>query len=338
MVSALNINVTTGALTVASNTAVATGTNPFALVFTPAGDAAFISNSTSNDVARYTIGTNGALATVSGNQAAGASPHGMAIDAGGHFLFLANQGDSTDPASGTVSAYSIATGAALTEVSGSPFPSDNTGTAGPGPVAVAVTPDGKYLYVANQFANTVSAFSVDTASGVLTKVLGSPYPVGTSPSSLAVSPNGNFLYVVNSGSNNVTVFAVCDNASPNCPSPDGSLTEISDSPFSAGLGPVHIAISKTGNFAYVVDQNSNQLSGYKLNLAAGTMTATTPVAATSTGVHPSWVAISSGEQFVYVANNGSSTVSAFTMDANSGQLTVVGTPLAVGPQPSSISF
>ena len=339
MVSALNVNVSTGALTAVSGSSVATGSGPFALVFTPAGDAAFISNSTSNDISRYTVSSNGGLTAVSGTQAAGTSPHGMAIDAAGHFLFVANQGSASVVASGSISVFSIQTGAGLTEVAGSPFKvASVTDTANPGPFSVAVTPDGKYLYAANQFANSVSAFSIDSGAGALTPVATSPFLTGTSPSGLAISPNGNFLYVTNSGSSNVSVYSVCDNATPNCVTPDGSIVEIAGSPFSAGLGPVFIAISSTGNFAYVVDQRSNQLSGYKLSAGSGTMTATTPLATVSTGTHPSWVAVSSGEQFVYVANNGSATVSAYTMDNTTGALTVVGTPLTTGTQPSAVAF
>jgi 6-phosphogluconolactonase (cycloisomerase 2 family) len=312
------------------------------LVFTPAGDAAFVSNTSSNDVSRYTVSANGGLTAVSGNQTVGTSPHGMAIDAGGHFLFVANQGTSGLVDSGTVSVFSIQTGAGLTKVAdfkvATALQSADPDALNPGPFAIAVTPDGKFLYTANQFTNTVSAFSIDSATGALTQVGTSPFAVGKSPSGLAISPNGNFLYVANSGSNDVSVFSVCDNATPNCVNPDGGIAEITGSPFSAGLGPVFIAISSTGNFAYVVDQLSNQISGYKLSPGSGTMTGTTPLASVSTGTHPAWVAVSSGEQFVYVANNGSATVSAFTMDETSGALTVVGTPLATGAQPSAVAF
>jgi 6-phosphogluconolactonase len=337
-VSALNVDVSTGALTTISDSSVATGTSPSAMVFTPAGDAAFVSNTASNDVSIYAVNSNGGLTAASATQAVGTSPHGMAVDAAGHFLFIANQGTTNAVASGTISVFSIATGGALTAVAGSPFQvATVSDTANPGPFSVAVTPDGKYLYVANQIANTVSAFSVDT-SGVLTAVPTSPFLAGTSPSGMAISPNGNFLYVTNSGSSNVSVYSICDNATPNCVTPDGSLTQITGSPFSAGLGPVQIAISFTGNFAYVVDQQSNQLSGYKLSSGSGTMTGTTPLATVSTGLHPSWVAVSSGEQFVYVANNGSGTVSAFTMDDTTGALTIVGTPLTTGAQPAAVAF
>jgi 6-phosphogluconolactonase (cycloisomerase 2 family) len=341
LVSALNVDVSTGVITTIDKSSVATGSTPSALVFTPAGDAAFISNSGSNDVSSYAVNVNSGLTAAAASTAAGTSPHGMAIDAAGHFLFVANQGTSGDIDSGSVSVFSIGSGAALTAGGNFKVNTDAEDTlpdaVNPGPFSVAITPDGKFLYTANQFANTVTGFSVDSTSGALTRV-GAAVSVGTSPSGMAISPNGNFLYVTNSGSNNVSVFSICDNATPNCVTPDGSLAEITGSPFSAGLGPVQIAISFTGNYAYVVDQNSNQLSGYKLSPGSGTMTGTTPLATVSTGLHPSWVAVSSGEQFVYVANTGSNTVSAFTMDDTTGALTVQGTPLTVGAQPAAVAF
>ena len=339
MISALSVNVTSGALTAVSKSSVAAGSGPFALVLTPAGDAAFVSNSLSNDLSSYTVGSNGGLTAATASQKVGIAPHGIAVDAGGKFLFVANQGTSGVLESGTISVFSIQTSAALTEVAGSPFSVATVlDTVNPGPSAVAVTPDGKYLYSANQFTGTVSAFSVDSASGALTAVATSPYVAGTSPSGLAITPNGNFLYVTNSGSSNVSAFTVCDHASPSCVSPDGHLEPLAGSPFSAGLGPVYIAISSTGNFAYVVDQISNQLSGYKIGPGTGVLTATTPLATVSTGTHPSWVAVSSGEQFVYVANNGAASISTFTMDNTTGALTVVGTPLTTGAQPSAVAF
>lgn len=264
---------------------------------------------------------------------------GMAIDGGGHFLFVANQGTSIDPASGTVSVFSISSVALTlvgTTVSDETALPNNPPISVTGPVAVAVTPDAKFLYVANQIQNTVSIFSVD-ATGALTRAI-FPATVGTSPSALAISSNGKFLYVANSGSNNVQVFSICGTATPACLTPDGTLTEVTGSPISTGLGPSYVAISSTGNFAYVVDQQSNQLSSYKVNVGSGLLTATTPVPAISTGLHPSSVVISSGEQFVYVANTGANTISQFTMDDTTGALAVVGTPITSGAQPTALAL
>ena len=152
------------------------------------------------------------------------TPVNMAMDSGGHFLFVANQGLQIDPASGTVSVFSIR-GTTLTEVPGSPFPSPRPEhQAALVPQAVAVTPDGKFLYVANQFDSTVTKFSVD-ASGVLTQ--GPVVPVGTTPSAAAMTADGGFLYVGNAST--VSAFAICNQVLTTCSdptSPDGSLTVV----------------------------------------------------------------------------------------------------------------
>ncbi len=338
-IESFTLNTSTGALTAVSGSGVATGTAPFAMQFTPAGDSAFVTNAGSNDISSYSVNGSGALKAAATTPSGGASPMGMAIDGGGHFLFVANQGDTVDPASGTVSVFTISSGALSlvgTTVSDETALPNNPPISVTGPVAVAVTPDGKFLYVANQIQNTVSIFSVD-ATGVLSRAI-FPATVGTSPSALAVSSSGKFLYVANSGSNNVQVFSICGTATPSCPTPDGTLTEVTGSPISTGLGPSYIAISSTGNFAYVVDRQSNQISSYKVNVGSGLLTATTPVAAVSTGLHPAAVVVSSGEQFVYVSNTGSNTISQFTMDDTTGALTVIGTPVTSGTQPTALAL
>ena len=65
----------------------------------------------------------------------------------------------------------------LTAMAGSPF---GTGT---NPVAVTVDPTGKFAYVANNASNTISAYTIDAASGALTAVAGSPMAAGDGPSS-----------------------------------------------------------------------------------------------------------------------------------------------------------
>ncbi len=62
---------------------------------------------------------------------------------------------------------------------------------GGGPVALALSADGKTLYVANQHSNTVSTMPTDDLSQHR------QVPVGFSPFALAVAPNGGGVYVAN---------------------------------------------------------------------------------------------------------------------------------------------
>src|SRR6266852_7704919 len=249
LVSAYTINLATGVLT-ANGAGVATGTIPSAMLLAPSGSALFIVNSNpaitptvpptpctlpdnSGSISAYTVKSDGTLSAASGSAPAGLIPLAMAIDSGGHFLFVANQGLQCKPDSGTISVFSIQD-TTLTKV-GSDVPvADPSAPSNPGPAGIAVTPDGKFLYVANQFDGTVTGFSVD-ASGVLTRLTpGATATVGTAPSGMGITPDGGFLYVANSGSSDVSAFADCNQVVTSCSvptSPDGTLTPVTGSPF-----------------------------------------------------------------------------------------------------------
>lgn len=321
---------------------VSTGTNPVAIAITPALDALFLTNSSSNFVTSYSVGSDGSL-TVGSNTNTGSTPLGLTVDPSGKFLFVANQ------ASSNISVYTIS-GTALTPVPNSPFTTIAPGTTAPtGPVSVAVPPVGNYLYVANQFTNSVSVFTYDSASGALAPAPGSPYAVGTAPSAVAISPNGAFLLVSNSGSSNVGSYAICVTVSATCASPDGSMSPVSGSPFSAGLGPGAIAFDPGFNFVYVVDQQSNQVSQYSFGTGSGMLTPLSP-AAVSTGTTPVSIAIRSGAtsadignptlnltDYAYVANIGGTSLSIYTLTTGSGLLTVLGAPFTTNGQPSAVA-
>src|SRR6266567_2611366 len=71
----------------------------------------------------------------------------------------------------------------------------------PRPVALALHPSKNFIYVANMTSNTVSGFTVDHQSGLLTPVGTAlpPTPVGTGPVSLGINSGGQFLFVLNQG-------------------------------------------------------------------------------------------------------------------------------------------
>ena len=83
-------------------------------------------------------------------------------------------------------------------------------------VAIHCTNTGKFVFLANPFANggdgTVAAFTINPLTGALTPAAGSPYiPVELQPYSLALDPGGQFLYVANSGSNIVSTYGIAAN-------------------------------------------------------------------------------------------------------------------------------
>jgi 6-phosphogluconolactonase (cycloisomerase 2 family) len=362
-VQAYTINLSSGSLSLNSN-AVVTGNAPSSILITPKADAAFIANSGTSapsspgGISAYTVNSNGTLTvaeTITGvidavpspNTDTCANPMGLAIDPGGKFLFVACQGTFSDPNSGAVFVFSIS-GTSLAPV-GVRTPTNFGSSTGSGAVALAVSASGNYLYVANQFANTVSSFQISSSGGLTAK---NSYSVGISPSAVFLSvgqgtiPAGLFLYVANTGSNNISAFSVCDAQSAfGCSTPNGVLAQVTGSPFPAQPGPVAIAMDPSAPFLYVADQQANQISQYSWSSGTGALTPL-GVPTISAAGQPVSLAIRSGIgvtsttvgiDYLYVANFNGSSISIYSLNTTNGVLNVLGSPVTTFSQPSAIA-
>jgi 6-phosphogluconolactonase (cycloisomerase 2 family) len=61
--------------------------------------------------------------------------------------------------------------------------------------------------VADFGSNLIFAYNIDSESGTLTAVSGSPFPAGNGPLSVAIDPSGRFLYCANQGGG-VSAFTI----------------------------------------------------------------------------------------------------------------------------------
>lgn len=356
-VQAYTIDLANGALNF-DGSAVGTANGPTSILITPKGDAIFVcGNGTGPEsfpggISAYTINTDGSLKVSGSTVSAGLTPTGMAINPAGTFLFVANQGsfDLTQPGAqpGSISVFAVS-GATLTPV-GPPFPTEIPGaTLGTGPVSVAVSASGNFLFVANQFANTVTSYQI-SSTGTLTQP--ATYPVGTAPSSVSVSiaqgttQAGLFLYVANTGSNNISAFAICDvNNGTGCSAPNGVLIPVTGSPFPAEPGPVAIAMDPSAPFLYVADEQANQISEYSWSAGTGALTALATPNISAAGSPVSFViragvaatSLVAGTDYMYVANLNGSSISVYTLNTSSGALNVLGSPITTFAQPSAIT-
>lgn len=85
-----------------------------------------------------------------------------------------------------------------------------------GPRAPALSGDGQFLYVVNKTAGTLSIFSVQSVSGTLNPITGSPFNVGSSPSSVATLPGTQLLFVAyEKGVGNLVVYGLSATGLPN---------------------------------------------------------------------------------------------------------------------------
>jgi 6-phosphogluconolactonase (cycloisomerase 2 family) len=245
------------------------------------------------------------------------------------FVYVANLcNSSTVCTTGTVSAYAVdsSTGA-LREIAGSPF------TAGIQSTGVAVDPSGRFAYVSNECDScrkraNVSAYTIDSSTGALHAVAGSPFAAGREPVALTVDPLGRFAYVVNFDGG---VSAYTINSST------GALRAVAGSPFATGVEPLSVTVHPSGRFAYVMSFSDSTVWAYTINSSTGALSviAGSPF---PTGKLPRSIAVDPLGRFVYVANDFDNTVSAYTVNSSTGALhAVAGSPFATGTYPYSVT-
>ena len=71
--------------------------------------------------------------------------------------------------------------------------------------ALAISPDGKYLFSSTAGDNSVAMFSIDPQNGMLTKKFALPIS-GEYPKALGLFPDGKHIASVNHESNSITTF------------------------------------------------------------------------------------------------------------------------------------
>jgi 6-phosphogluconolactonase len=196
------------------------------------------------------------------------------------------------------------------------------------PSFLAVHPNRKYLYAVNETdkyngkeTGAVTAFSIDGASGKLTK-LNQVESHGTAPCHLVVDQTGKSLSVANYSSGVTAVFPVKN---------DGGLGEASSVVQHSGSGPsprqrgphAHATVLSADNrFLFVADLGADQVLSYRLDPAKASIASNDPAFVRVTpGAGPRHFAFHPNGKFAYANGELTSTVTAFSYDAARGALT-----------------
>lgn len=190
-IDVFQINASTGALSSLSPTSVTNGDAvvvPKMVKISPNGSLVFAALGSGGDIVFNFDTTNGSLfnsQTLS--VSAQTSDNGLAIDSTTSHLYIARSGSG-----GGVRVFTIGSGGALNEISGSPFASGGQAT------TVVLDNTGKYAYAANRTNGTIYGYSIGS-NGALTALGGSPYTSGQLVSSLGMDNSGKYLLAVASG-------------------------------------------------------------------------------------------------------------------------------------------
>jgi DNA-binding beta-propeller fold protein YncE len=238
-------------------------------------------------------------------------------------IFVANTGSSSISA---FQPYDFNPGYKEGGVCGSPFRMSAPPTA-----LAGLAPITSYLLVLSQPQKTVSKYSVDLVTSVLSGPL---CTINSRYTPVAVTGTGGFVYVANA-EGSVSAYGFSANGTV--------ANEIPGSPFPAGSGPVAITAGEGPGLVYVANSQSNNISGYIVDPSTGVLT---PLAGSPypAGQGPASIVLAPipgpntmGPRLVLVANKLSNNVSVFSVAANGSLSPVPGSPFPVGGAPSSVT-
>jgi 6-phosphogluconolactonase (cycloisomerase 2 family) len=328
---------TFGALTPLSPSTVPTGPFPYTIAVDPQGTSAYATSSASA-VSQYTINP------ITG-QLTPKSPATVATRSGGTAAIAFTPNGTSAYVVGTnISQYSIdATTGDLTPKSPA------TVATPPNPEPIAVSPNGKYAYVANcggcgyalrkkpdaagsaaakrgsAKPSFLSEYRINPSTGALSHKPIASVTTGNGANWVAIAPNNRSAYVATStnGVWQYTINPTTGKLSPKKPETTGGSTH-------------NIVIAPTGKNAYVIGATSSRVSQYRINLRTGTLSSKA-VSTAATVVHPEAIVIAPNGKSAYVTSENDGKVAQYTINPTTGKITPM-TPATVATASGSLGL
>lgn len=139
---------------------------------------------------------------------------------------------------------------------------------GSGPRHVKFHPNGRWVYLINEMAGTVTSFNWDAVKGSLTEFQTvSALPPGftntNTSAELEIHPNGRFLYGTNRGHNSLVVFAIDQST--------GKLSLV-EHVSTQGKQPRNFTFDPTGRWILCTNHDSNNAVVFRVDGATGKLT------------------------------------------------------------------
>lgn len=232
-------------------------------------------------------------------------------------------------------------------------------------------------YVVAAGANTMTAYPVDSTTGLFNGGGGVGFSGGPVPVAIAVADSGRFVFAIRNSSVEsyqshpgtiatppVSALAVSATAAALAVHPSGRFVYVANADVSGtvqafsvttagvlpagsltGVGgstptgstPASIAIDPTGHFLYTANGGSNDISGFSVDESTGVLT---PLGGgpVATGHHPISATVDYSGRFLFVVSDTDSSVSTYTIDPSSGALAPVSPATVTGPAPKGLAI
>jgi 6-phosphogluconolactonase len=153
-------------------------------------------------------------------------------------------------------------------------------SAGSGPRHFSTSPSGKFVYLVNEMASTVTVFSYTASSGKLQEqqtisTLPADFKGENTTAEISVDAQGKFLYASNRGDDSIAVFGIDPSS--------GKLSFMERVP-TGGKTPRHFTLDPTGKWLFAANQDSNSITIFSVDPNNGRLTATSHVLQVATPV------------------------------------------------------
>lgn len=192
---------------------------------------------------------------------------------------------------------------------------------------IATHPSGQFLYLLTQDSG-VHVYSIDSGTGALAEVAGSPFASGVG--TLAFDASGTHVYFLITPA---PIAPVTTTISAYSIDPSGALTALASYTIPTFVSDIVIV----GSHLYAVDFSNNSIIAFSIG-STGELSENVPGSPFATDMGPGVIVANPSGTVLYSANSGKPTatsaapgsISAFTIDASTGALSPApGNPLAI---------
>jgi 6-phosphogluconolactonase len=256
-------------------------------------------------------------------------PGVLAMNSSGTNLYYGSATLGTGVAEEIGALTTDASSGALSGVPGSPF-LDNQA-----PFFIRVHPSGRFLYTEdinapspNGFALvSVSGYSIDSSTGALTPMAGSPFPPTANAEAIGfvIHPSGKFLYAS-------TGLAANGILAWNIDATTGALTPMTGAPFLPGVRTYTATLDQAGKFLYVFAGASGGILGFSVDGNTGSLT---PLNGSPFFV-PSFLAplvVDASGKWLITGSGADNAINVFSLDATTGIPTALVSTTPAGARP-----
>jgi 6-phosphogluconolactonase (cycloisomerase 2 family) len=182
---------------------VAGGAAPAQIGFSDDGDALVVTEKNTNRLTSYPVLRNGTIGAPIITPSPGLTPFGFAFNRRNRLLVTEAAAGAAGASS--VSSYRFAHDAQAQPTVVSASVADTQGSA----CWVAITPDGRYAYVANTGSGSLSSYRIDALGQIeLAQAVAGATGTASAPADTAVSPDGRHVFTRNGGAHTIASFTI----------------------------------------------------------------------------------------------------------------------------------